>query len=83
MATLVVGLTMLVCAAAWASCASEGAWLAFFESISPSECPGDEAEEERPSIHGALNTAEASRQVDRITALPSLHKPEVKVRVVK
>ena len=83
METLIIGLAMLVGAAVWASCASEGAWLAFFESISPSECPGDETEEEKIRMRSALNTVEASSQGGRITALPSLHKPKVKVRVVK
>ena len=83
MATLIVGLAMLVGAAAWASCASEGAWLAFFESVSPAEHPGDQTEKEQTCIQNALNTAESSGQVGRITALPSLHKPKVKVRVVK
>lgn len=79
MVTLSIGLAVLVCAAIWASYASEAAWVAFFESLPRAENAPDKAEEDKLTVQARSNACEADSQADRITALPSLHQSRIRV----
>jgi hypothetical protein len=72
MATLIVGLAVLVGATAWASYVSEGAWLTFFESPA-------QPEEEKNCIRMLPNPRETKSPVNRITDLPSLQPSSIGV----
>jgi len=79
MATLIVGLTVLVGAAVWASYASEGAWSAFLESPAQLEHSEGEAQEQKSVVRTLANTSETKSQVSRIASLPGLHQSKIEV----
>jgi hypothetical protein len=79
MATLIVGLVVLVGAAAWASNASEGAWLTFFESPAQPERPVVDDQAESNGMCRLMNPPEAKSQVHRVTDLPSLQQSRIGV----
>ncbi len=79
MATLIVGLMVLVGAAVWASSASEGAWLAFLESPVQPEQSGVEAQKQKRCVRTLANTSETRSQVSRVASLPGLHQSKIEV----
>ena len=79
MATLIIGLVVLVGAAAWASNVSEGAWLTFFESPVQPEHTSLEAQAENNGICRLATPPETKSQVSRITDLQSLQQSRIGV----
>ncbi len=78
MATLVVGLAVLVVTVVLASLTHEGSWLVYFESLAESEYPVGEAKEEKSRVHTLANVPSTKHQ-DRITALPNLPHSEHRI----
>jgi hypothetical protein len=79
MATLIVGLAVLVGATAWASHASEGAWLTFFESAAQPEHRSVEARAQSKGMFRLANPPETKSPVNRIADLPSFQQSRIGV----
>lgn len=82
MATLIVGLVVLIVMVVWASYTPEGTWLVYFDSLAETEHSEVEANKEDViAVRPLMPASKAEGQTDRIIGLPN--ESRSKIGVVK